>query len=109
MPRCTLHKKRVIASTLDTVPYLEYKQDVYRSLCDTIRSNGSNVSAMTALSVTLLSFVEVLEGNFDHASSHVEAVAAMRCLERLGEVEWRIIVWNDFRYAAKTVMLPSLP
>jgi hypothetical protein len=104
----TLQKKRSIGATFDKVVYLGHKQRVYQSISKTLIDGGSNFSAATALTMTLLSFVEVQEGNFRNALAHINAVAAMDFVRRLDEVQWRLIIWNDLRYAMKLVAMPTL-
>jgi hypothetical protein len=104
----TLQKKRTINATFDKVVYLGHKQRVYQSISKTLIDDSSNVSAATALTMTLLSFVEVQEGNFRNALAHINAVAAMDFVRRLDEVQWRLIIWNDLRYAMKLMTLPTL-
>jgi hypothetical protein len=104
----TLQKKRAIATTYDKVVYLDHKQKVYQGISKALSADRNSVSGGTALTMTLLSFVEVQEGNFDNARSHIHAVAAMDFIRHLDEVQWRLIVWNDLRYAMKLVALPTL-
>lgn len=104
----TLQKKRTIATTYDKVVYLDHKQKVYQGLSKALSADRNSVSGGTALTMTLLSFVEVQEGNFDNARSHIHAVAAMDFVRSLNEVQWRLIIWNDLRYAMKLVALPTL-
>lgn len=104
----TPHKKRSIASRFDKVLYLDHKQRVYESLCQTVASSGGNVAGITALAIALLAFAEVQEGNFQDARRHINAVAVMDCVCRLDEVQWRLVVWNDLRYAMKSATLPTL-
>ena len=104
----TLQKKRTIATAYNRVVYLDYKQKVYQGLSKALKTNGSKIHGGTALTMTLLSFVEVLEGNFGNARSHIHAVAAMDFVRHLNEVQWRLIIWNDLRYAMKLVILPAL-
>ena len=104
----TLQKKRSIATTYNKIVYLDHKQNVYQGLSRALMANRANASGTTALTMTLLSFVEVLEGNFDTARSHINAVAAMDFVRNLNEVQWRLIIWNDLRYAMKLVALPTL-
>lgn len=58
--------------------------------------------------MTLLSFVEVLEGRYSNAQFHVNAVAAMDFVRHLDAVQWRLIIWNDLRYSMKLVVPPTL-
>ncbi|KAM0705882.1 hypothetical protein Q7P35_007242 [Cladosporium inversicolor] len=104
----TLQKKRSIATAYNKVVYLDHKQKVYQGLSEALMADRANVSGATALTMTLLSFVEVLEGNFDTARSHIDAVAAMNFIPNLNEVQWRLIIWNDLRFAMKLVALPTL-
>lgn len=104
----TLHKKRFIGSRFDKVLYLDHKQHVYESLCQTVVSSRGNVAGNTALAIALLAFAEVQEGNFEDARRHINAVAMMDCVCQLDEVRWRLLAWNDLRYAMKTAMLPTL-
>ena len=104
----TLQKKRAIATVYDKVVYLNHKQRVYQALSKKLMVDRVNVSAATALTMTLLAFVEVLEGNFDNARAHIRAVAAMDFVRHLNDVQWRLIIWNELRYAMKLVALPTL-
>jgi hypothetical protein len=104
----TLHKRWSIASIFDKVLYLDHKQQVYESLCRSVASSGGNVAGNTALAIALLAFAEVREGNFEVARKHINAVAAMDCIYQLDEVQWRLVVWCDLRYAMKTATLPTL-
>lgn len=105
----TLQKKRTIATTFDKVVYLDHKQTVYQSLCEQIRSDGTSGAGATALAMTLLSFIDVLEGKICDARSHINAVATMDCLHQLDEAQWRLVVWNDLRYAITSAAPPRLP
>lgn len=104
----TLQKKRTIATTFDRIRFLDHKQRVYESLSRTVESSEINNPGTTALVMTLLSFVEVLEGKFGNAQCHVKAVAAMDFIRNLDEVQWRLIIWNDLRYSMKLVVQPLL-
>ena len=104
----TLHKRQSLASRFDKVLYLEHKQHVYESLCQAVKSSGDIVAGNTALAISLLSFAEVREGNFEDGRRHINAVASMDCVCQLDEVQWRLIVWCDLRYAMKTTTLPAL-
>jgi len=104
----TLQKKRSIATAYNKVMYLDHKQKVYQGLSKALVANRASVSGTTALTMTLLSFVEVVEGHFDTARSHINAVAAMDFIRNLNEVQWRLIIWNDLRYAMKLVAPPTL-
>jgi hypothetical protein len=81
-----LQKKRTISATFDKVVYLDHKQRVYQSISKALMIADSNVSAATALTMTLLSFVEVQEGNFRNAIAHINAFAAMDFIRHLNEV-----------------------
>jgi hypothetical protein len=104
----TLHKRQSIASRFDKVLYLDHKQQVYESLCKPVASSGGNVAGNTALAIALLAFAEVREGNFEVGRKHINAVAAMDCIYQLDEVQWRLVVWCDLRYAMETATLPIL-
>jgi hypothetical protein len=104
----TLHKRRSIASRFDKVLYLDHKQQVYESLCKSVASSAVNVAGNTVLAIALLSFAEVQEGNFADARRHINAVAVMNCVCQLDETQWRLVAWNDLRYAMKTAKLPTL-
>jgi hypothetical protein len=104
----TLHKRQSIASRFDKVLYLDHKQHVYESLCKSVASSGGNVAGNMALAIALLAFAEVREGNFADGRRHIHAIAAMDCVCQLDEVQWRLVVWCDLRYAMKTATLPTL-
>ena len=104
----TLHKRQSIASRFDKVLYLDHKQHVYESLCKSVASSGGKVAGNTALAISLLAFAEVREGNFEDARRHINAVAVLDCVCQLDEVQWRLVVWCDLRYAMKTSTLPTL-
>lgn len=104
----TLHKRQSIASRFDKVLYLDHKQQVYESLCKSVASSGGNVAGNIALAIALLAFAEVREGNFEVARKHINAIATMDCIYQLDEVQWRLVVWCDLRYAMKTATLPNL-
>jgi hypothetical protein len=88
----TLHKRQSIASRFDKVLYLDHKQHVYESLCQSVASSGGNVAGNTALAIALLAFAEVREGNFEDARRHINAVAVLDCVCQLDDVQWRLVV-----------------
>jgi hypothetical protein len=104
----TLQKKQTIGAIFDKVVYLDHKQRVYQSISKALIAGDSNVSASTALTMTLLSFVEVQEGNFRNAIAHINAVVAMDSIRHLNEVQWRLVIRNDPRYAMKLMVFPTL-
>ena len=104
----TLHKRRSIASRFDKVTYLDHKQRVYENLCRAVASSGGTVAGTTALSIALLAFAEMREGNSEEARRHINAVAVLDCVCQLDETQWRLVVWNDLRHALKTANLPTL-
>jgi hypothetical protein len=104
----TLHKRQSIASRFDKVLYLDHKQHVYENLCKSVASSGGNIASNMALAIALLAFAEVREGNFADGRRHIRAIAAMDCVCQLDEVQWRLVVWCDLRYAMKTATLPTL-
>jgi hypothetical protein len=104
----TLQKKQTIGAIFDKVVYLDHKQRVYQSISKALIAGDSNVSASTALTMTLLSFVEVQEGNFRNAIAHINAVIAMDSIRHINEVQWRLVIRNDLRYAMKLMVFPTL-
>jgi hypothetical protein len=104
----TLHKRWSIASRFDKILYLDHKQRVYENICHSLASSGGIVAGNMALAIALLAFAEVREGNFANGQRHINAIAAMDCVCQLDEVQWRLVVWCDLRYAMKTTTLPSL-
>lgn len=73
-------------------------------------SNTTPIStAPLVLTVSLISFAEVLEGRFPEAALHVRRIAALHNLAAtLSDTQWALVAWSDLRFAMKTANNPVL-
>jgi AraC-like DNA-binding protein len=105
----TLHKKRELSNIFNNVIYLDQKQRVYRLLQDQLAGRRQCRPSTVALIICLVAFIEVLEGRFHEAKTHIDVVRDVVSMNDLDELPWRLLAWNDLRYAMKLATPPTLP
>lgn len=107
-----LHKRAVFSKEANTA-YLEQKgrliQDIVANISDTQVATQNAPDPLTIVAIAILGFLDIRDGQFEAAATHLRAVCKFIDMPSLSPHAWLYCVWIDLRFALFTGSEPQLP
>lgn len=107
-----LHKKAVFSKEANTA-YIEQKgrviQDIVANISDNQVATRSGPDTLTLVAIAILGFLDIRDGQFEAAATHLRAVCNFIDMPSLSPHAWLYCVWIDLRFALFTGSEPQLP
>jgi len=107
-----LHKKAVFSKQANT-QYLEQKgrviQDIVANIQTTQVAARSAPDPLTVVAIAILGFLDIRDGQFEAAATHLRAVCKFIDMPSLSSHAWLYIAWIDLRFALFTGSEPQTP
>lgn len=105
----TLHKRKVLAGSMNKTAYFQAKQEMYRSLRGRLAAAQEQDMPDIALAVSILAYVELMDGQAEVGRDHLKAMARSLDLRSLTVEQWKPLAFCDLRHAMKMDARPVLP
>jgi hypothetical protein len=107
-----LHKKAVFSKQADA-QYFEQKgrviQDIVANINDTQVASRNTPDPLTIVAIAILGFLDMRDGQFEAAATHLRAVCKFIDMPSLSPHAWLYIAWIDLRFALFTNSEPQTP
>jgi hypothetical protein len=107
-----LHKKAVFSKQANTA-YLEQKgrviQDIVAQINTAQTGTQNALDPLTLVAIAILGFLDIRDGQFEAAATHLRAVCKLIDMPSLSPHAWLYSVWIDLRFALFTGQEPQLP
>jgi hypothetical protein len=104
-----LHKEVTLAKRPSNSAYLEQKGRTIWHISNDLRQPRCASDPLTMVAIGLLAYMDVRDGHFAAAKTHLEAVRNLVCVSRMPTFAWLHCVWVDLRYALLTGRAPIIP
>ena len=104
-----LHKEVTLAKRPSNFAYLEQKGRTIWHISNDLRQSQSASDPLTMVAVALLAYMDVRDGNFAAAKTHLEAVRNLVCVSKMSTYAWLHCAWVDLRHALLTGQAPIMP
>lgn len=107
-----LHKKAFLSKEANTA-YIEQKgrviQDIVANISDNSVATRNAPDSLTLVAIAILGFLDIRDGQFEAAATHLRAVCNFIDMPSLSPHAWLYCVWIDLRFALFTGTEPQLP
>lgn len=104
-----LHKEVTLAKRPSNSAYLEQKGRTIWHISNDLRQSHCGSDPLTMVAVALLAYMDVRDGNFAAAKTHLEAVRDLICVSKMPTYAWLHCAWVDLRHALLTGQAPIIP
>ena len=104
-----LHKEVTLAKRPSNLAYLEQKGRTIWHISNDLRQPHCASDPLTMVAIALLAYMDVRDGNFAAAKTHLEAVRNLVCVSKMPTYAWLHCGWVDLRYALLTGRAPIIP
>jgi hypothetical protein len=104
-----LHKEVTLAKRPSNFAYLEQKGRTIWHISNDLRQSHCASDPLTVVAVALLAYMDVRDGNFAAAKTHLEAVRNLVCISEMPAYAWLHCAWVDLRHALLTGQAPIIP
>lgn len=104
-----LHKEVTLAKQPNKSAYLEQKGRTIWQISSDLSQPHRAADPLTIMAIALLGYMEVRDGNYAAAKTHLRAVRDLVCITKLPTSAWLSCVYFDLRYALLTGQPPALP
>jgi hypothetical protein len=106
------HKKAVFSGK-GNAAYIEQKgrviQDIVANINDAQVATRNAPDSLTLVAIAILGFLDIRDGQFEAAATHLRAVCKFVDMPSLSPHAWLYCVWIDLRFALFTGQEPQLP
>lgn len=104
-----IHKQVTLVGHRSESVYLEHKGHTIWQISKDLCTSRSSHDPPTMVPIALLAYMDVRDGNFDDARTHLRAVCRLVSISHMTTYVWLYCVWIDLRYALLTAQVPILP
>jgi hypothetical protein len=104
-----LHKELTLAKRRSNSAYLEQKGRTIWHISNDLRQPHCASDPLTMVAVALLAYMDMRDGNFAAAKTHLEAVRDLIPVSTMPAYAWLHCAWVDIRYALLTGQAPIIP
>ena len=104
-----LHKEVTLAKRPSNLAYLEQKGRTIWHISNALRHSRCAADPLTMVAVALLAYMDVRDGNFAAAKTHLQAVRNLVPVWEMPTYAWLHCAWVDLRHALLTGQAPIIP
>lgn len=104
-----LHKEVTLAKRPSNLAYLEQKGRTIWHISNDLRQPQYASDPLTMVAIGLLAYMDVRDGFFAAAKTHLEAVRNLVPVSKMPTYAWLHCAWVDLRYALLTGQAPIIP